>query len=34
VDGKIDPGRLKAIGRMGGPTYTRTNDRFNMIRPK
>lgn len=31
---KIDPGKLKAIGRMGGPTYTRTRDRFDLIRPK
>jgi len=31
---KIDPGKLKAIGRMGGPTYVRTRDRFNMERPK
>jgi len=35
VDGyKIDPEKLKAIGRMGGPTYVRTHDRFDMIRPK
>ena len=31
---KIDPDKLQAIGRMGGPTYTRTTDRFDMIRPK
>jgi flavin reductase (DIM6/NTAB) family NADH-FMN oxidoreductase RutF len=30
----IDPDELHAIGRMGGPTYTRTTDRFNMERPK
>jgi flavin reductase (DIM6/NTAB) family NADH-FMN oxidoreductase RutF len=30
----IDPGKLRPIGRMGGPTYTRTTDRFNMERPK
>jgi flavin reductase (DIM6/NTAB) family NADH-FMN oxidoreductase RutF len=30
---KIDPDKLNAIGRMGGPTYTRTHDRFNMPRP-
>jgi len=24
---------LHAIGRMGGPTYTRTTDRFEMPRP-
>jgi flavin reductase (DIM6/NTAB) family NADH-FMN oxidoreductase RutF len=35
LDGyKIDPDKLKAIGRMGGPTYVRTRDRFDMIRPK
>lgn len=35
LDGyKIDPDRLNAIGRMGGPTYVRTHDRFEMIRPK
>jgi flavin reductase (DIM6/NTAB) family NADH-FMN oxidoreductase RutF len=31
---KIDPEKLKAIGRMGGPTYARTRDRFDLIRPK
>jgi len=30
---RIDPDKLRAIGRMGGPSYTRTADRFNMIRP-
>ena len=30
---KIDPEKLKAIGRMGGPTYVRTRDRFEMQRP-
>jgi flavin reductase (DIM6/NTAB) family NADH-FMN oxidoreductase RutF len=35
IDGyKIDPGKLHAIGRMGGPTYTRTTDRFDMPRPQ
>jgi flavin reductase (DIM6/NTAB) family NADH-FMN oxidoreductase RutF len=35
LDGyKIDPDKLDAIGRMGGPTYTRTRDRFSMQRPK
>ncbi|RXS95773.1 flavin reductase family protein [Silvibacterium dinghuense] len=35
LDGnKIDPGLLRAIGRMGGPTYIRTRDRFDMARPK
>ena len=31
---KVDPDRLRAIGRMGGPTYCRTTDRFDMARPK
>lgn len=30
---KIDPDKLKAIGRMGGPTYCRTHDHFDMARP-
>ena len=30
----IDPAKLRAIGRMGGPTYTRTTDRFDLERPK
>lgn len=35
LDGyKIDPDKLKAIGRMGGPAYVRTHDRFDMQRPK
>jgi len=34
VDGKLDLGRLDAIGRMGGSTYTRTRDLFDMPRPK
>jgi flavin reductase (DIM6/NTAB) family NADH-FMN oxidoreductase RutF len=31
---RTDPDALKAVGRMGGPTYVRTADRFNMERPK
>jgi flavin reductase (DIM6/NTAB) family NADH-FMN oxidoreductase RutF len=31
--GEIDPEQLNAIGRMGGPIYSRTKDRFEMIRP-
>lgn len=35
LDGlKIDPDTLNAIGRMGGPAYVRTHDRFEMQRPK
>ena len=30
---RIDADRLRAIGRMGGPNYARTTDRFNMPRP-
>jgi flavin reductase (DIM6/NTAB) family NADH-FMN oxidoreductase RutF len=33
-DFKIDPDQLRAIGRMGGATYTRTTDRFELPRPK
>lgn len=31
---RVDPEKLRAIGRMGGNGYTRTRDRFEMIRPK
>ena len=31
---EIDPDKLHPIGRMGGPTYTRTTDRFDMTRPQ
>jgi len=30
---RIDADKLRAIGRMGGPAYTRTRDRFEMVRP-
>lgn len=30
---RIDPEKLAAIGRMGGPTYVRTRDRFDLQRP-
>lgn len=30
---RIDPDQLRAIGRMGGTDYSRTRDRFQMIRP-
>ncbi len=33
-DYKLDPDLLRPIGRMGGAVYTRTTDRFEMIRPK
>jgi flavin reductase (DIM6/NTAB) family NADH-FMN oxidoreductase RutF len=31
---KIDPNQLRPIGRMGGATYTRTTDRFDIPRPE
>jgi flavin reductase (DIM6/NTAB) family NADH-FMN oxidoreductase RutF len=31
---RIDPEKLRAIGRMGGNGYTRTRDRFEMARPR
>jgi len=35
LDGyKIDPDKLNAVGRMGGPAYARTRDRFEMQRPR
>lgn len=34
TDFRIDPDKLRAIGRMGGPAYVRTRDRFSMARPK
>lgn len=33
-DFRIDPDRLRPIGRMGGFTYTRVTDRFDLVRPK
>lgn len=33
-DFRIDPDELRAIGRMGGSEYTRTRDRFEMLRPR
>jgi hypothetical protein len=32
--GRLDPGRLDAVGRMGGAVYARTRDRFDLVRPK
>jgi hypothetical protein len=31
---RVDPEKLRAIGRMGGAGYTRTRDRFEMARPR
>ncbi len=33
-DFKIDADKLRTIGRMSGAGYTRTRDRFDMLRPK
>ena len=33
-DGRIDRNSLDLIGRMGGMQYTRTTERFEMVRPK
>ncbi len=33
-DGKIDYDKFRPIGRMGGMEYTRTHDRFTMLRKK
>jgi flavin reductase (DIM6/NTAB) family NADH-FMN oxidoreductase RutF len=34
TDFRIDPDKLHAIGRLGGPSYTRITDRFDLVRPK
>lgn len=31
--GRVDPGRLDAVARMGGSTYATTRDRFELRRP-
>ncbi len=33
-DFRIDPDKLRAFGRMGGTSYARTTDRFDLVRPK
>jgi hypothetical protein len=33
-EGKLDRDSLDLIGRMGGMQYTRTTQRFEMVRPK
>ena len=33
-DFRIDPDALAAVGRMAGNSYTRTRDRFDLIRPQ
>jgi flavin reductase (DIM6/NTAB) family NADH-FMN oxidoreductase RutF len=34
TDGLVDPHKVRAIGRLGGPRYCRTQDIFEMIRPR
>jgi len=34
VNGRLDMGKLDAVGRMAGSSYVRTRDRFDMLRPK
>lgn len=31
---RIDAEKLRAVGRLGGDQYTRTRDRFSMVRPR
>lgn len=33
-EGRVDPDKLRPVGRMGGISYARTTDRFSMVRPK
>ncbi len=33
-DGRLDPDALDLVGRMGGNQYSRTTERFEMVRPK
>jgi flavin reductase (DIM6/NTAB) family NADH-FMN oxidoreductase RutF len=33
-DGRLDPNALDLVGRMGGMQYSRTTQRFEMVRPK
>ncbi len=33
-DGRLDPNSLDLIGRMGGVQYSRTTQRFELVRPK
>ncbi|MEO7414594.1 MAG: flavin reductase family protein [Opitutaceae bacterium] len=33
ASGKADPARLDLVGRLGGETYTRTTERFDLKRP-
>ena len=33
ADGRPDPAKLDLVGRLGGESYTRTTDRFDLKRP-
>jgi flavin reductase (DIM6/NTAB) family NADH-FMN oxidoreductase RutF len=33
-DGRLDANALDLVGRMGGTQYSRTRERFDMVRPK
>ena len=33
-NGQADPTRLDTVGRMGGITYTKTTERFDLQRPQ
>jgi len=34
TEGRVDPAKLRPVGRMGGISYVRTSDLFGMTRPK
>jgi hypothetical protein len=34
VEGRVDYGKLDLVGRLGGASYARTRDRFELTRPK
>lgn len=34
TDGKLDTTKLDAVGRLAGSQYTRTDDRFELVRPE
>ncbi|MBI5693557.1 MAG: flavin reductase family protein [Verrucomicrobia bacterium] len=34
ADGKVDPAKLDLIGRLGGESYVRTRERFDLKRPE
>jgi flavin reductase (DIM6/NTAB) family NADH-FMN oxidoreductase RutF len=34
AEGRADAGKLDLVGRLGGASYSRTRDRFDLVRPK